>query len=277
MAGIGVMLGNLRLFSYCRIMKTILITGASSGIGEALALHYAQFGHRLILGGRNVERLASVASACEKAGAEIHYQAVDVTARDLMHQWISGFDKRFPLDLIIANAGISGGTGGATLVHSLSQSQKIFDVNFQGVLNTIDPVLPRMIDRKSGQIAIISSLAGFSAWPGAPAYSASKAAVRFYGEALHARLKPAGVRVSVICPGFVKSRMTDRNPFPMPFLMTGEKAARIIARKLEGNPPRIVFPWPTALVARALGLLPPGLAAFLLSRAPEKKALQDSP
>lgn len=256
-------------------MKTILITGASSGIGRALALHYARAGHRLALGGRNMERLAEIASACEEAGAEVHYQAGDVTARDIMHQWISGFDKRFPIDLVVANAGISGGTGGATLAHSLSQSQQIFDVNLQGVLNTIHPVLPRMIERGGGQIAIISSLAGFAAWPGAPAYSASKAAVRFYGEALHARLKPAGVQVSVVCPGFIRTPMTDRNPFPMPFLMTADKAARIIAVKLQSYRPRIVFPWPTALAARALGLLPPGLAAILLSQAPEKKALQD--
>jgi short-subunit dehydrogenase len=258
-------------------MKTILITGASSGIGKALALHYARSGHRLILGGRDAERLAAVAAACAETGAEIHYQAGDVTARDIMHQWISGIDKRFPIDLVIANAGISGGTGGATLAHSLSQSQQIFDVNLQGVLNTIHPILPRMIDRRKGQIAIISSLAGFAAWPGAPAYSASKAAVRFYGEALSARLKPAGVQVSVVCPGFIKTPMTDRNPFPMPFLMTADKAARIIAAKLEAHRPRIVFPWPTALVARALGLLPSGLTALLLSHAPEKKALQDSP
>jgi short-subunit dehydrogenase len=144
-----------------------------------------------------------------------------------------------------------------------------------GVTNTIDPVLPRMIERGRGQIALVSSLAGFAAWPGAPAYSASKAAVRFYGEALHFRLKSEGIKVSVICPGFVRSRMTDQNPFPMPFLMDSDKAARIIAHRLSvSNPPRIVFPWLSAFVARALGLLPPLFAGRLLARAPEKKALQ---
>lgn len=254
-------------------MKTILITGASSGIGEALALHYAREGHRLLLGGRDGDRLAAVAAACTQAGAETHFQVGDVVARELMHQWIAGCDKRFPIDLVIANAGISGGTGGAVLAQALSESHKIFAINLGGVINTIDPVLPRMIARGAGQIAIMSSLAGFAAWPGAPAYSASKAAVRFYGEALHTRLKPHGVKVSVICPGFIESRLTAQNPFPMPFLMPAEKAARIIARKLKGNPPRIVFPWPTALVARTLGLLPPALAAIILSQAPEKKAL----
>ncbi len=96
-------------------MKTILITGASSGIGEALALHYSADGHRLVLGGRDGGRLEAVAEACRKAGAEVHFQVGDVRARDLMHQWICGSDKRFTLDLVIANAGISGGTGGAVL------------------------------------------------------------------------------------------------------------------------------------------------------------------
>lgn len=255
-------------------MKTILITGASSGIGEALALHYAGAGHRLILGGRDGTRLAAVADACRSLGAEVHFQSGDVRARDLMHQWIAGSDKRFGIDLVIANAGISGGTGGAVLAQSLGKSHDIFDTNLMGVLNTIDPVLPMMLERRSGQIAIISSLAGFAAWPGAPAYSASKAAVRFYGLALRARLAKEGVKVSVVCPGFVESRLTAQNPFPMPFLMKAPQAAALIARRLEKNLPLVVFPFATALVSRVLGLLPPSLAALLLTRAPQKNALQ---
>lgn len=255
-------------------MKTILITGASSGLGEALALHYAAQGHRLVLGGRHGERLTDVARRCTALGAEVHFQVGDVTARDIMHQWILGCDKRFPLDLVIANAGISGGTGGAVLSQSLSRSHDIFAVNLGGVLNTIDPVLPRMIERGRGQIALVSSLAGFAAYPGAPAYSASKAAVRFYGEALHARLRSAGVKINVICPGFVETRMTADNPFPMPFLMDAAGAAKIIANQLHKNRPMIVFPWPTACVARVLGLLPLWISRHLLTRVPEKRALQ---
>ena len=97
-----------------------------------MALHYAREGHRLILGGRNVERLAAVAAACTQAGAETHYQAGDVTARELMHQWIAGSDKRFPLDLVIANAGISGGTGGAVLEQALSEFAENFRYQFSG-------------------------------------------------------------------------------------------------------------------------------------------------
>ena len=255
-------------------MKTILITGASSGIGEALALHYAAGRHRLILGGRNGDRLEGVAEACRKLGAEVHFQSGDVRARDLMHQWIWCSEKRFKIDLVFANAGISGGTGGAVLSQSLGRSHEIFDTNLMGVLNTIDPILPAMLERKTGQIVIISSLAGFAAWPGAPAYSASKAAVRYYGLALRARLAKEGVKVSVVCPGFVESRLTAQNPFPMPFLMTAPKAAALIARRLEKNPPLVVFPFVTSLVSRVLGLLPPSLAALLLTRVPEKNALQ---
>lgn len=258
-------------------MKTILITGASSGIGEALALHYAASGHRLILGGRDPGRLDAVARTCKTLGAEVHTQTGDVAARELMHQWITGCDKRFPIDLVIANAGISGGTGEAVLSQGLAATHDIFATNLMGVINTIDPVLPRMLERGHGQLALVSSLAGFSAWPGAPAYSASKAAVRFYGEALHARLKSAGLRVSVICPGFIRSRMTQDNPFPMPFLMNADKAARYIAHRLDvSNQPLVVFPWQAGMVARALGLFPARLTGPLLLRAPQKKALQNS-
>ena len=163
------------------------------------------------------------------------------------------------------------------LAQALSQSHAIFETNLTGVINTLDPVIPAMLARKAGQMVIISSLAGFAAWPGAPAYSASKAAVRYYGLALRARLAKEGVRVSVVCPGFVESRLTAQNPFPMPFLMTAPKAARLIARRLESNPPLVVFPFATALVSRVLGLLPPSLAALLLTRVPQKNALQNDP
>ena len=129
--------------------------------------------------------------------------------------------------------GISGGTGGAggdpsagpMQGESPAQARQIFDVNLGGVLNTLEPVLPAMLQRGRGQVAIISSLAAFRGWPGAPAYSASKGAVRFYGEALRGALHSSGVEINVVCPGFVVSRMTDVNQFPMPFLMSAEKAA----------------------------------------------------
>ncbi|PZP55967.1 MAG: short-chain dehydrogenase [Micavibrio aeruginosavorus] len=255
--------------------KNILITGASSGLGAALAEYYAAKGHRLFLGGRDMERLSFVAQRCRDMGAETHTQVVHVEAAALMHQWVAGIDKRFPLDLVIANAGVSGGTSGLSPEAFSAQSHHIFDVNVMGVLNSIGPVLPRMVSRKGGQIAIVSSLSAFAGWPGAPAYSASKAAVRFYGEALRGRFQKQGIKISVICPGFIRTSMTDINPFPMPYLMEAREAAAKIATGLERNKPVISFPWQVALVSKLIGVLPTRLRILLLSHAPEKSSLQN--
>lgn len=250
--------------------KSILITGASSGIGEALALRYAAPGIFLALSGRDEERLLSVASACRAKGAEVDVAILPVTDQGHMEDWIVDVDTQHPLDLVIANAGISGGTGGVMNGEPIAQARAIFDVNVTGVLNTVGPILPRMIERKSGQIALMASLAAFRGFPGAPAYSASKGAVRFYGEALRAAVHDTGVEVNVICPGFVKSRMTDVNDFPMPFLMTAEKASNIIANGLRRNKGRIAFPLPVHLSSWLLSILPDAVVQPLLRRLPAK-------
>lgn len=251
--------------------RKILITGASSGIGEALALYYAaQQDVILALSGRNAERLEQVAENCRKKGAVVFTQVVDVTDRGAMAQWIYDIDDRYPLDLVIANAGISGGTGGYNDGESADQVRQIFDVNVTGVFNTIDPIISRMVARKSGQVGIMSSLASFGSWPGAPAYSASKAAVRIYGEALHGAMKHTGVKINVICPGFVKTPMTDVNDYMMPFMINVGCAARIIAKGLLKNRVRIAFPFPSYLLAGLIGLMPPCISLRLLLALPEK-------
>src|SRR5688572_26606292 len=252
--------------------KTILITGGSSGIGRALALHYAAPGIFLALTGRNEERLAEVARECRSKGAEVETALINVTERTKLAQWLQACDSKNPFDLIIANAGISGGTGDAA-GEPVEQARAIFDVNLTGVLNTIEPILPEMLKRGKGQIAVMSSLAAFRGWPGAPAYSASKGAVRFYGEAMRGALKNTGVEVNVICPGFVESRMTAVNKFPMPFLMPAEKAAVIIARGLAVNQGRIAFPLPTHFFAWLVSVLPDVLMQKILSRLPAKSGL----
>jgi short-subunit dehydrogenase len=263
--------------------RSILITGASSGIGRALALHYAGAGTFLALSGRDSGRLATVAQACRARGADVATETVDVRNRDAMSAWISGVDEEHPLDLIVANAGVSGGTGDAgdpqagdpqagnpQAGEEEAQVREIFAVNLSGVLNTVWPALPSLRARSRGQIAIISSLAGFIGLPGAPAYGASKAAVRSYGEGLRGWLAGEGIRVSVVCPGFVESRITAQNTFPMPFFMTAEKAAAIIARGLARNQGRIAFPWPMALTMGLLNALPAEWASRLMRRAPKK-------
>jgi short-subunit dehydrogenase len=246
----------------------VLITGASSGIGAALALAYARPGALLSLGGRNRERLADIAAQAEARGAGVATASVDVRDPEAVATWALAADDRAPLDLVIANAGISGGTYGGP--ETAEQTRAIFDVNLGGVLNVALPLIPRMVARKRGQIAIISSLAAFRGFPGAPAYSGSKAAVKVWGEALRADLAPHGVKVNVVMPGFIKSPMTDANDFPMPFLMPAEKAAAIIQRGLAANRARIAFPFPTAFVAWLFGALSPAIADPILRTLPKK-------
>ncbi|MEG3618936.1 SDR family NAD(P)-dependent oxidoreductase [Magnetovibrio sp. PR-2] len=248
--------------------QSILITGASSGIGEALANSYAADGVHLTLTGRDKARLEQVAEDCRALGANVMAHRVDVTEREKMAELIAHVDQTHPLDLVIANAGVSAGSGG--LGESEEQARLIFDVNVGGVLNTIWPAIEPMKNRGHGQIALVSSLAGFMGLPGAPAYSATKVAVKAYGEALHGALKPDGIAVSVICPGFVKSRITARNNFPMPLLMDAPKAAKIIRRGLEKKKLSIIFPRRLAFLTWLTSIFPPALRIWLMSRAPKK-------
>ena len=250
------------------IPAAVLITGASSGIGEALAREYARPGRFLALSGRDPGRLKNVAEACRSFGAAVEAETVDVADRDATRRWIGKIDAGHSLDLVIANAGISSGTGGRG--ENETQARDIFSVNLAGVLNTVWPALDPMRERGRGQIAIISSFAAFRGLPGAPAYSASKAAVKTYGEALRGWLEPDGVRVSVVLPGFVRSRMTEGNIYPMPFIIDANKAARIIRKGLERDKARIGFPWPVYSMAWFLGAVPPALTDWLFKRIPKK-------
>jgi short-subunit dehydrogenase len=184
-----------------------------------------------------------------------------------MHDWLLAFDEKTPVDLLIANAGISGGSGGG---NDPDQTYAIFATNVDGVLHSILPIAPRMAARKTGQIALISSLAGIRGLPSAPAYSASKAAVRSYGEALRGKLGKQGVKVNVVCPGYIKTPLTDANTFPMPFLMSAEKAARIIRKGLARNRSRIAFPWQLYVPLWCMASLSTALTDWLFARLPEK-------
>jgi len=251
--------------------KHIAITGASSGIGAALAEAYAAPGVIVSLQGRNLERLNAVAKKVERRGGRATIKVLDVTDALGMKEWITSCDNLQFIDLMIANAGISAGTGRGA--ESAAQANAIFATNVTGVLNTVHPVIPLMRDRKSGQIAIMASLAGFRGLAGAPSYGASKAAVRIYGEALRSALARHGVAVNVICPGFIKTPMTGVNRFPMPFLMSPERAAKTIKHGLAVNRPRIAFPWPMYALVWFFSILPLRLTDALMSMFPTKKPL----
>lgn len=248
--------------------RHVLITGASSGIGAALARACAGPGARLTLGGRDMARLEAVAADCRARGADVATTRIDVTDAAAMAAWVSEADAIRPLDLVVANAGISAGTGDGA--EGPEQTRRIFAVNLDGVMNTVLPAIGPLRTRRAGQIAIVSSVAGFRGFPSAPAYCASKAAVRTWGEGLRGWLAADNVRVSVILPGFVDTPMTQVNRFPMPFLMTADQAARRILRGLARNRGRIAFPWPTAFAAWMAGVLPDALVDRLTRGLPGK-------
>ncbi|MGH6954352.1 MAG: SDR family NAD(P)-dependent oxidoreductase [Alphaproteobacteria bacterium] len=253
--------------------RNVLITGASSGIGAALARAYAETGRTLFLTGRDRDRLDAVAIACRGTGAMVEAIVLEVRDRFATAGWIEAMERAHRLELVIANAGISGGTGGGG--ESEAQARHILTTNLDGVLNTIHPAIECMrrhapLDGVRGQIAIMSSLAAFRGFPGAPAYCASKAAVKSYGESLRGVLAAEGIELSVICPGFVRSGMTESNRFVMPFLMDSNRAAAIIRRGLARNRARIAFPWPMYLAVSLLAALPPGLVDRALVRLPRK-------
>ncbi len=246
--------------------KSILITGASSGIGEALAMEYACEGVSLYISGRNQERLNTVKLNCQIKGAVVYEKAIDVTNEQAMKDWIDAIE---PLDMVIANAGI--GKSFKVEDDLAEHAKEIFDVNWNGVLNTIHPAIDLMKKRGHGQIAIISSLSGYHGMPSAPAYSTSKVAVKAYGEALRGFYHKHGIKINVVCPGFVRSRITDKNDFPMPFFMEADKAAIIIRNGLEKNKGHIAFPWQTKLIfATLVRMLPEFILEKLLRRLPDK-------
>lgn len=246
----------------------ILITGASSGIGAALAREYAAAGNTLHLLARNGDRLQEAANDCRAKGAQVRSARIDVTDKEAMQAYIEKADDVTPLDLVIANAGISAGTGGTQ--EPLEQVEKIFQVNMNGMLHTIQPVIARMVARRAGHIAIVSSLAGIRALPSCPAYSASKAAVRYYGDALRGALHREHVQVSVVCPGYIHTPMTAVNNFFMPLVMSAERAAHIIRCGLNRKKARIAFPLALYLPLWWLSALPVFMGDALFRRLPAK-------
>jgi len=239
-----------------RSARSIVITGASSGLGAALATAYAGPGITLGLLGRNPARLAATESACRTRGAAVRVGALDVAEAAPLAAWLDDFDRATPIELLVANAGISAGPAPRGASEGLEIAARQVRTNLLGAMNTIEPLLPTLVGRRRGHVAVVSSLAGYRGLAYSPAYSASKAGTRAYGEALRALLEPHGVAVSVICPGFFESPMTDRFKGPHPFRLSLDRATAIVKRGLDRRQRRIVFPWPLAFGMRCADLMP---------------------
>jgi short-subunit dehydrogenase len=237
-------------------MQSIVITGASSGIGKALALRYASPGVRLGLLGRNEARLRETASECEKRGAIASVAVIDVKEREALSRWLEDFDRASPIDLLIANAGVIAGSVADGDIEPANAARDLVEINLIGTMNTVQPLLPLMIARKRGQIALISSLAAFVPLAHAPSYAASKSAILNYGLSLRDLLTEKGVKVNVICPGYVETQMSKREKGAKPFLMSPERAVDIIMRGLERNKAVIAFPGMFSWSTRFSAILP---------------------
>lgn len=227
--------------------ERIILTGASSGIGAALAQEYAVPGASMLLIARNAERLAEVADAVRSKGADVQTAAIDVTDEPAMKTAIEAFDDDAPVTIVIANAGIAlGRRKGEPEAPGVARSQ--VEINLMGMLHTVEPMLPRLIARRSGRIAMVGSIAGLRPQADIPTYSATKAAVHGYGEAIRSWLRGFGVSVTVISPGFIKTPMADKHRGPKPFEIPADKAAKIMARAIAKGQGRLILPWPWAFL-----------------------------
>jgi NAD(P)-dependent dehydrogenase (short-subunit alcohol dehydrogenase family) len=230
------------------------ITGASQGIGAATAQEYLRAGWRVAATSRRPTDLPGV---MDFPG--------DVTDADAMQSLLERIESAHgPVSLAILNAGTHIPTDGAAF--RLADYQQLMTLNYGGCLSCLAALLPRMTARRSGRVALVASVAGYAGLPTASGYGASKAALIHLAEALKLELAPVGVGVSLINPGFVRTPLTDRNPFPMPFLMEPEDAARRIRRGLERGDFEIAFPRRFVLLLKMLRLLPYGLYFRLIAR-----------
>lgn len=239
--------------------RCLLITGASSGLGAALARDYAAPGRRLVLVGRDPTRLSATADACRKAGAEVVLGEYDVRAPEPLGSWLLARNAEAPFDLILACAGVSAGTSRAGEPEGLELATMQVRTNLLGAMHVVEPLLPAMIARGAGQVALISSTAGLRGLPFCPGYSASKAGIRAYGDALRALLKPKNVHVSLVIPGFFDTPMTDRWKGPTPFMVSLDKMVRVVRKGLDRKKSRIVFPRLLALGTLATDIMPAAL------------------
>lgn len=245
----------------------VFLTGASSGIGAALARHYAARGASLGLVGRDAERLARLAESLPGAHRCYRLDVADAPAlAAAAADFMAGFGTP---DIVIANAGVSVGTL-TEYAEDLPAFERVLRTNVLGVVATFQPFVEPMRRRGSGRLAGVASVAGVRGLPGAGAYSASKAAVMRYLESLRVELHGSGVKVVTLAPGYIATPMTAVNDYPMPFLLEADEAARRLARAIDQGRRYAVVPWQMAWLARLLAVLPRPLFDALFARAGRK-------
>ncbi len=248
-------------------MTRILITGASSGIGRALALDYAKDGARLVLLGRDAVRLDEAATACRTAGAaDVEIHIADVRDRATMARIVTEADARAPIDILVANAGVATGLSHKQIMEPPEAVRAMMAINVNGVFNTVEPIITAMCARGTGKIAIVGSMAGVRALPYSPAYCAAKSAVHMWAACLRGSLAPRGVHVALIVPGFVKTPMNAPLKAWQPGAISDVEAARIIRKGVDRSRNVIAFPFYMYAAMRIFDLLPAGLVDAVMRR-----------
>ena len=241
-------------------MQHIVISGASRGLGAELAQRFAAPGIKLLLTARSAEALSKIADACRAAGAEVQTLVCDIRDHETLGATLLAFDAAAPIDLLIANAGTSTGTSLEGQPETHDKATRQIEVNLLGATALVGPLLPRLRARRQGRIVLVASLAGLRGLPDSPGYSASKAGLIAWGEALRAAEAAHGIGVTVIGPGFFQSALGDRFKGPRPFLLSLEEAAARIEAGIRAGKKRLFFPWPLALALRLLAFVPAGLS-----------------
>jgi short-subunit dehydrogenase len=246
--------------------KTILITGASSGIGAELVRKLSKYSCELAILARRMDKLEEIAGELKNSNAQIYPLKCDVTDKQEVKDCYKNIKSKFgKVDLTILNSGVSERQKIYELDYEYARQS--FEVNLFGIVNWVEEILPDLMERRSGVIAGVSSLADNRGFSGSGFYSASKAAATIFLEGLRVELKPFGIKVITIKPGFVKTPMTDKNEFKMPFLMNADKAAGIILKKLEKEKEVIQFPLPTVIGSKLIGMFPSKFYSILAEKA----------
>ncbi len=247
--------------------RSVVVTGASSGIGLALARHYLERGATVAVVARRSELLQALAVEFPQ---KVFCYSLDVRDADAISDAANDFMAHAGVpDIVIANAGVSRGTL-TEYAEDIDAFQQVFDINVMGMVKTFQPFLNAMREAKRGKLVGIASVAGFRGLPGSGAYSASKAAAISYLESLRVELCDSEIKVVTICPGYIKTPMTDVNPYSMPFILEVEDAAQRMAKVIERGCAFAVIPWQMALVGRAMKLLPNWLYDLILKNATYK-------